>query len=309
MSPDNSVSKFTNIQLLSTLETLFNFENNARNESGIVYHYTSLGNFYSIIQSREIWLTEAQYLNDPDEIKYFTRSLFEVISDGEWKSESLIRLKDRYNDLLNESFESGSDPSLEDPQHETYVFSTSENGDSLEQWRAYAPGNSGVCIGFDMVTLNECIIADDKCNSVRKVAYLNSSALSEKIKDVALIFDATASDFDNQTVFIHLWKRRYAGFCKNDVWKNEQEWRFSIHAPTDRKLLSYRERNGRLIPFLKQSQLDGNGNKSLLPIKKIILPYNAESLALESVRGFLEHSGYDISLIDISRSTIPISFK
>ncbi len=47
----------------------------------LLYHYTSAAGLMGIVQNREIWATESNYLNDPTEVGFASRVLEDLLSD------------------------------------------------------------------------------------------------------------------------------------------------------------------------------------------------------------------------------------
>jgi len=90
-----------------------------------VYHYTNLNSLISIIDNKELWLSERSCMNDIND-EDFVRRLFK-------------RLSQDY---------SFKDPSFLIHGEHQYLFSTSKENDSIHQWSYYGNGD-GVCIEFD----------------------------------------------------------------------------------------------------------------------------------------------------------------
>ncbi|MBA4042470.1 MAG: hypothetical protein C0474_11930 [Sphingobium sp.] len=112
-------------------------------------HYTSAEAAYKIISSRQIWLRNAQMMNDFSEIQHGISCL-----QGSWASEAglalqamLNRIKEGLRDELAELF----DGHAEELRRASYIVSLSEHDDDedeygrLSMWRAYG-GRSGVAM-------------------------------------------------------------------------------------------------------------------------------------------------------------------
>jgi hypothetical protein len=104
-----------------------------------IYHYTKAESFRGIIESREIWMTNAFFVNDKMELRHFSdcNDLFE---DTEFKNPEL------FDEFKNE-------PQQFEPKdvEDYYLASFSKNGESLSQFCAY--GN--YCIGFESQKLKK----------------------------------------------------------------------------------------------------------------------------------------------------------
>jgi hypothetical protein len=106
-------------------------------QRGLLYHYTSAEAFLGIVGTRTLWATDIRFLNDSEEFT-FARDVL------------VKRLVERALQLRNEHARKLIERELESLAVRTvsaYVVSFSERGNSLSQWRAYAP-RDGVSIGF-----------------------------------------------------------------------------------------------------------------------------------------------------------------
>lgn len=122
---------------------------------GIIYHYTTGKAFHGILESSELWLTNAEFVNDISECNALQQETalfgidelaFNRYVEKWWKF--FTRLKNERNNY--------------------YIGSFSKEPDSLEQWRAY--GN--VCIGFRAerlkksgFSLHECVYSKEEIRS------------------------------------------------------------------------------------------------------------------------------------------------
>jgi len=124
-----------------------------------LYHYTSSNGLFGIIDSCELQCTNASFLNDPTEKKYFDSVLKEVIS----KNSACANI---YKILNNSSVVSH----IVNP-FEHYIISFCKNKDSLSMWNYYSKGN-GYNLGFNI----ESIIKrnNDKFHLIKKVDLIYS---------------------------------------------------------------------------------------------------------------------------------------
>ena len=106
-----------------------------------LYHYTSFHGLEGIFESKSLFCTDVKFLNDTSEFVYVFKLAEKYLNSlrkcNELKEEEIQRLK-----MMPQS--------LDWPFEATkwFVFSFSNDPDSLSQWRAYGSG-SGVSIGFD----------------------------------------------------------------------------------------------------------------------------------------------------------------
>src|SRR5437764_13601949 len=110
-----------------------------------LYHYTSIEGLRGILTTRELWASAAQYLNDAKEFK-----LAIDIARGQLMGASR-RIGGSRSRLLLYYHEQ-----LERLEHDAVcVFSLSEEGDLLSQWRGYCPPGGGYSVGLPGPTLKQ----------------------------------------------------------------------------------------------------------------------------------------------------------
>jgi hypothetical protein len=97
-----------------------------------IYHFTNGNALKSIIESCELWLHERNYMNDILDEKYIREIISNIISDSNITKEFTRK------QIENLFF-------VNTPQ---YIFSTSMEGDLINQWIYYGSDNS-YCIEFD----------------------------------------------------------------------------------------------------------------------------------------------------------------
>lgn len=114
----------------------------------ILYHYCSVSTFFSIVNSKSLWLCNGLNMNDKYDSRYF-----EIVA-SEW----LQKTGNQTNDVDEKLFcEMCYATLLECPIERPvpFISSFSDNGDLLGQWIAYANKGTGVCIGFETAKLLE----------------------------------------------------------------------------------------------------------------------------------------------------------
>lgn len=116
-----------------------------------LYHYTTTEGLIGIITSGQLWMTNAGFLNDSQEITYGAAKAATQLRDKATEARVANCDQDMNNyvaealDDIANSIESINDPEkgrFEFP----YVASFSEERDDLSQWRGYA--ENGYCIAF-----------------------------------------------------------------------------------------------------------------------------------------------------------------
>lgn len=125
-----------------------NDPNSPQTEAPLLYHYTSAAGLMGIVQKREIWATESNYLNDPSEVSYASKVLVGLLRRAADGADGHNR--DRVNqavDLLERAYADPHSPHqyIED---RSFITSFSRSDHSLTLWRLYS-GRTGYCVGFD----------------------------------------------------------------------------------------------------------------------------------------------------------------
>lgn len=103
-----------------------------------LYHYTSLSAFFSMIRSKEIWLTNTGTMNDRKEISYYVERLENELSEYDKKG-----FFERVYEQIPLSYK--------------YAFCLSTENDDAAQWERYGNSAEGVCISFSVAELYKCI--------------------------------------------------------------------------------------------------------------------------------------------------------
>ncbi len=227
-----------------------------------LFHYTSLEGLRGIVSNRSLWLTHINYLNDPNELEYGRKLILDVCDKLKKGNEKLIKeikkqLKWRFN---------GRD-------YCPFIACFCEDGNLLSQWRSYAGNGEGYSLEFDFnndtsISKRESGIDDGKEYFIlRKIIYkkddqidLVKTYLELVLKSADKFFDemkgqkiqedvreiSMASEISN-VLFDMLFS------FKNDVFKEEKEWRL-VYVKTNKtepEFTKLRNVNGKLIPYVE----------------------------------------------------------
>lgn len=124
----------------------------------LLYHYTDPQGFSGIIENKNLWATNAAFLNDTQEMTYGA----DLIAGELSKTASRVRHPSRAATTTDEDYQkveawsqvlkylqASYNPNR--VPYGPYVVCFSRNGDDLGQWRGYA--TSGYSIGFDRKVL------------------------------------------------------------------------------------------------------------------------------------------------------------
>lgn len=131
------------------------------NPKDFLYHYTTTEGLIGIITSGQIWLTNAGFLNDSQEITYGAkraglrlRNRAEKLRATPNDCETNRHIAEHLEAIATsiESINAPGNERFEFP----YIASFSEERDDLSQWRGYAEG--GYCIAFHREALRTYLI-------------------------------------------------------------------------------------------------------------------------------------------------------
>lgn len=292
-----------------------------------IYHYTSSAALISIVVNNELWLSEATYLNDRHEIKLGQQLACECVREriaAESSDAVSTMLK-----LALSYFDERVDPQV-------YVVCFSFKGDDLTQWRAYGASEAPVAIelehsplmfGYTSEGMLERVMYDAKDQrwvfETLLAAY--ADAYREDICD-PIPFERRGPPLTieeetkivAESLYHALW--HYIVTCKDSAFASEREVRFIYTAhdysqcrapeawypehPTPR----FRERSGRVIPYLTSSSLqfsnmDRDSETVMLPIRSVRIGPTADpELIQRGIRRLLDAHGHREADVTLSAS-------
>jgi hypothetical protein len=110
----------------------------------VLYHYTDRRGLLGIVETGEIWASDARYLNDAQELSTAIATAKAVVD----AQKASANADERRALEQIAGFLGGMEPPGLGPNLSVFVFSCSEDGDQLSQWRAYARPGDGYAIGF-----------------------------------------------------------------------------------------------------------------------------------------------------------------
>lgn len=293
----------------------------------LIYHYTSSVALISIVANNELWLSEATYLNDRHEIELGRRLACDCVrariaAEPSPDVRAMLELALSY-------FDSRTDPQV-------YVACFSFEGDDLTQWRAYGGTDAPVAIELEHSSLMFGYTSEGVLDRVMYDAYDQLWVFDQLLTAYA---DAYREDIRNPilverrgppltvgeeraivagSLYHALW--HYIVTCKDPAFASEREVRFIYTAhdySQDGGSLSwypehpaprFRERAGRLIPYLtssnlKFSNMDRIREAEKLPIRSVRIGPTAEpALVQRGIRRLLDTHGHQDAIVAISTS-------
>lgn len=226
---------------------------------GVLYHYTSHRSLRCIVEDRQLRISHVYYMNDANEIKYGAELFKTVVAERQNRKmdPTLVDFLAEFRDWLNQ---------LMGLPHYIFVFSLTEKGNLLSQWRAYTPsGEAGVSIGFSKEGLEKIAARKGfeliKClyDKKEQLGILNTEldAIVAKFnKDVTLI--KTAGSPPNQKYVSYCYQyseRLLKTFCriKDPFFQEESEWRLvsKYYKKYTDPEIKFREGRTTLVPFIE----------------------------------------------------------
>jgi hypothetical protein len=224
---------------------------------GPLYHYTSAEGLLGMMQTRTIWATSVQHLNDAQEYQYGVELLREELTTRLRAERGPAN--ERYGELLK---------SLEGRQPgPIYVTCFSEKGDLLSQWRAYCPKGNGYSISLDGQHLQHVEAAHgfrllkcvydleeqrDLCRALID-AFINQENVDLPDTTAADFWETMERSFQADQARRSKWAEKLlmvAAALKHQGFKEEQEWRF-VGLGSSASAHCFREGRFGIVPFCK----------------------------------------------------------
>lgn len=271
-----------------------------------LYHYTDVSGFHRILESRELWASNAAYLNDRTELLHTLLLLKELLA-GDPGDESPQGKGTAAMRHVLENFYQYMD---------VYVACFCETRDLLSQWRAYGSG-AGYAIEFSGPTLASWCFG----RVAIQPAVYDATEQRRLLRD---LLDRWRDLFSHQSdwgpepetsriiqlMFAETLSHLAISF-KNTSFSEEREWRFAYRrsaiVPDDglNFELRFRTRNGMLLPYVGIPVLSGEEAQKALKgvlVGPTLYPEQAGYAAMR----LLGHLGH--VEVPVSSSDIPLRF-
>jgi hypothetical protein len=248
----------------------------------VLYHYTGPAGLKGIVESRALWATKIDHLNDRREFHIaFDESLRLLAAQA--PSEAVRRLAD----YVRERFEGLV------PRQDIFVVSLTARADLLSQWRAYAPDAGGYAIGFRTAKLahgqpehfyfGRCVYRkEERAELLLKL--MTSALKNAPADDPNTRGPGPGSGFMVAVFFL-------APFFKHESFEEEAEWRIVISDSHRKRLgpVRFRAAAGNLVPYV---EFPLAAKDAPLPIHSVwVGPNREQALAERSLKMFLDGAG------------------
>jgi hypothetical protein len=279
---------------------------------GPLYHYTTGENFIKIIQSGELWATQAACLNDTTELVYSADQLRRRV-----KAKMDAPHNPAIDPILSRLDEALSNPGVETSP--VFVACFSERGDHLSQWRAYSGGEGGYAIQFDPIKLREAGFLPAPDGKLVPQIFLvrveynpvnHASMFDDILKWTEQFFLGLGGATKAPTIdawadeFCRYWLERlafYAPCIKDPSFEDEKEWRLIYYLrPDDPTSMQFRQRQSMMSRHIPLHL------KKPLPITQAIVgPCRHPRLSQVAVGDLLLAGGYDPSTVKVEITRVP----
>jgi hypothetical protein len=278
-----------------------------------IFHYTTAESFHGIITTGQVWLTNAAYLNDVNELSYAVRLLRNLV-DSRLQGLPEVGRRTLLESVLNKPVDS---PSLTDVDRAVlsailerttersydywYLASFSLEQNKLSQWRAYCPAG-GYAIGFKASALVEKFgknfafqlgeVNYDPGRQAERVLTLLDSHLAfarqvrERYPEVPI-----ETHIKNCAAFSELTLSLEMLFFKSAAFEEEREWRLLIPEFAAQDLLRFHSKANVLKPYIEiDFTIDGK-----LPLEMVrVGPLGEQELLTRSAELLLRINNYPI---------------
>jgi len=265
------------------------------NPPKLLYHYCPSDSFFGIATSKNIWLSNSLYSNDPNENKISRDILIEISNES-----SNIKIKKFAKKVLDFKFGLIDDAGA-------YVFCMSQEEDDLNQWRIYGDNGYGYSLGFiTEYFLNNGYwnLLDDKIiiPSIDKI-YLGKCIYDYKTQRsivealLTLVMSIPDIEIKDRIFKLKYFLQFYSSIFKHDSYSAEKEWRlicFPVSQPQTHNVkinfkLHFRTSRGLISQYIEQPFMEKSEFKNT-PFETIDLGSNIINDGHE-IMNFLQFQG------------------
>lgn len=265
-----------------------------------LYHYTTQRGLLGIVQTKELWATHTQYLNDSRELGHAVDMVAEEIRT------LILTCTDSDRRAILEEMQKGVEFA---GGFNVCVSSFSEVRDSLSQWRAYS-GTSGFAIGISADHLakaaasQQCSLAACIYNAAQQQAVIQAlvAEIIEENTESHKHADEHGRFLLSLGGNLRAYLNRYGPILKHPSFFEEREWRVISQPLSCREPhFGFREGRSMLIPYFRFNL----ANEDLpFQIHEVVVgPTAIPGQSADSVRSFLV--GQDLATVPVDSSKVP----
>jgi hypothetical protein len=264
-----------------------------------LFHYTNRAGLLGILDGH-VWASSIQHLNDSKEVNHcfdLARAWLKATTgDGALE----IAFAKRVGRLLKEL----------PTKNPLFIFSLSEAGDQLSQWRAYSSAADAFAIKFDprglaflegaQHQLVRCEYNSDIQKRWVEQCILDGRARAQLLHDRGHDEQSAAYEGGNLAALLLF---LIAPAIKHDAFSEEREWRVAIGPVRDRSRIKFRSGRSMLIPYVECPPSMSDSGR-LLPIRGCTIgPGPHARLNESSTQALFESKGLPAD--QVRRSDVP----
>ena len=290
-----------------------------------LYHYTTLGGMQGIIKDRTLWCTHTSSFNDRSEIQYGQEIMAGVIQEA-MQREDRADLRNFLKKVLMQV------QGFNKAMFHVFVACFCGSGNILSQWRAYAGGGGGYCLGFEFsanTRINSNLAKPDEgwSPNLRKIVYdeaeqraLVDGYLQSVLQAARVALDSSisqqfrAGDLYPSSVMAFQAADTLMDMLlsfKHPAFKSEEEWRMVrvTRESDDPEGLEFREEAGVLIPYRPTYIYDKEGlDEYVFPLRSVGFgPMLEHARTRSAIDLLLHHVAADKHPIKLKRHLVQIN--
>jgi hypothetical protein len=273
----------------------------------LLYHYTDAAGLRGIVQGKELWASNAAFLNDSTEVVYIKQVLQQVTAE----------LQARYDHPIVGAFLALLDSTFHEivvEGTEVFVSCFCENGDLLSQWRGYPPSGGGYAIGFRSEVIARGRLLHQIIYDLATQQQILRELLTTSCEYLAVSDDLTPEYVAKAVTLAMQMTTGNLAFCsfsfKHPGFSEEKEWRLIRvmvrgEEPPRGGTPLFRERGTGLLPYTDLPlERAGDTEPPIATVK--VGPTAHPELAVSATRRLLESAGYANAAEMVTSSEIPL---
>jgi hypothetical protein len=243
-----------------------------------------LDGLIGIIDTGELWASNASFLNDRRELIHGLEASVDAVQKLASKAYQ------SWKPVLDEAVSALSHGKIPD----TYVLCFCSHKDALSQWRGYGGGEQSVGLIFDRVELSKRLRRDKA--RLMKVIYgsiTTADKMTTELKRELDDFDtmeaiiggaATERQKDAVSILSRLIPQfKHIGFA------DEREWRYVVQRSGDQTDVCFRRKGNVVVPYIKLAK---SGRDKLPLLEVIVGPGRDPELTTKSLKLYLKSKCY-----------------